>query len=315
MHRYWIGIRASAGLTIVGSLLTFALAGFMLFGMVLKPSPPGPAAPPFPLAVVGIVMAAILTAFSGWGIGTSVGIFRRRGWARVSIVVFAALLTFIGAGASLAVLFIPFPAQGGVSQSVMDATRWWIAGFYGLLAVIGVWWLVLFNLRSTKVYFAQDGPSAPRARPLSVSVIAWWLLSGSLICLAPAAMRMPAFVFGVVITGWAALAVYTAFAVAQLVLGVGLLRLKEPARVAAIGYFCLTALSSVLILAPPGLAAKMEILQREMPRFYPAATSAQMYQSGWVFVLPGVALALVPIWFLVRQHAAFVKSEAAQPQV
>jgi hypothetical protein len=58
----------------------------------------------------------------------------------------------------------------------------------------------------------------------------------------------------------------------------------------------------------------MQIMQREMPRLYPAATSAQMFQSGWVFVLPGIALAAVPVWFLVRQHGAFVKSATAQQQ-
>jgi hypothetical protein len=103
-----------------------------------------------------------------------------------------------------------------------------------------------------------------------------------------------------------------AFAVAQILLGAGLLRLKEPARLAAIGYFCLTALSGVLTLAPPGFAAKMEILRREMPRLYPAATSAQMFQSGWVFVLLGIAVAAVPVWFLARQRAAFVKSATAR---
>jgi hypothetical protein len=314
MHRYWIGIRASAGLTIVGSLLTLVFAGLILFGTLLKPPPTGPVAPPFPMAAIGMVMAAILATLSAWGIWTAIGIFRRRGWARVSIVVFAALLTFIGASASLVILFMPFPAQGGVSPRMMDAARWGIAGFYGVLAVIGVWWLVLFNLGSTKEYFAQASPSELPARPLSVSVIAWWLLAGSLMCVAPAVMRVPAFVLGAVMTGWAALEVDMAFAVAQLLLGMGLLRLKEPARVAAIGYFCLTALSGLLALAPPGFAARMQIVQREMPRFYPAAGAAQMFQSGWVFVLPGIALAAIPVWFLVRQHGAFVKSATVQQQ-
>jgi hypothetical protein len=40
-----------------------------------------------------------------------------------------------------------------------------------------------------------------------------------------------------------------------------------------------------------------------------------MFQSGWALVLPGIVLAAVPVWFLLRQHAAFVKSAAAQQQV
>jgi hypothetical protein len=170
-----------------------------------------------------------------------------------------------------------------------------------------VWWLVLFNLSSTKEYFAQDGPSEPRARPLSTSVIGWFLLIGSLFFAVAAVVRLPAFVFGVVITGWGGLAVYTVFAAAQIFLGTGLLHLQEQARIGSIGYFCLTALSSILNVAPPGLEAKMQILQREMPKFFPTGAAAQMPQPGWVFALMRVAIAAVPVWFLVRQRAAFVK--------
>jgi hypothetical protein len=35
-------------------------------------------------------------------------------------------------------------------------------------------------------------------------------------------------------------------------------------------------------------------------------------QPGWLFVLIGIAFAAVPIWFLVRRRAAFVKFAAAQ---
>lgn len=308
----WIGIRTSAGIAIAGSLATLVLGGLMLFGTLLAPPPKGPAAPPFPLAAIAIVMAAMFASLSGWGIWTAIGIFRRRGWARVSIVVFAALLTFMGAGGCLAVLFMPLPAQEGASQRMMDFMRWGMAGFYGVLAAIGVWWLVLFNLSSTQEYFAQDAPREPRARPLSVSVIAWYLLIGSLFLAAMAVVRVPAFVFGAVITGWAGLAVYTVFAGAQILLGTGLLHLREEARLGTIGYFCFTTLNGVLTMAPPGLAANMQILQREMPKLFPAGVAAQMPQPGWVFVPIGIAFAAVPVFFLVRRRAAFAKFAAAR---
>ena len=314
MHRRWIGIRASAVLAIAGSVATLVLGGVMLFGLLVAPRPaPGPAAPPFPLAAIGIVMAVLFAGLSAWGICTAIGVFRRRGWARVSIVVFAILLTFMGVGAGLAILFMPaLPSQEGVSQNLMDIVRWSMAGFYGVLAAIGVWWLVLFNLSSTKEYFVPGAPVEPSARPLSVSVIGWFLLIGSLFLAVMAVFRLPAFVFGVVITGWGGLIVYTIFAAAQIYLGTGLLHLQEPARIGTIGYFCLTALSSLLNVAPPGLAAKMETLQRAMPKFFPNGATATMPQPGWVFALMGVAIAAVPVWFLVRQRAAFVRSAAAE---
>ena len=312
MHRRWIGIRASAVLAIAGSLATLVLGGVMLFGLLVAPRPAsGPAATPFNLAAIGIVMAVLFAGLSGWGICTAIGIFRRRGWARVSIVVFAILLTFMGVGAGLAILFMPaLPGQEGVSQNLMDTVRWGMAVFYGVLAAIGVWWLVLFNLSSTKEYFAPGAPGEPSARPLSVSVIGWFLLIGSLFLAVMAVLRLPAFVFGVVITGWGGLTVYTIFAAAQIYLGTGLLHLQEQARVGTIGYFCLTALSSILNVAPPGLEAKMQTLQREMPKFFPSGATAPMPQPGWVFALMGVGIAAVPVWFLLRQRAAFVRAAA-----
>ena len=116
----------------------------------------GPAAPPFPLLAIGIVVAATCAILSGWGIWTAIGIFRRRGWARVSIVIFAALLTFMAGSAGLVILVMRLPAQPNVTQGMMDAIRWGMGGFYSLLAAIGVWWLVLFNLSSTKIVFFSN---------------------------------------------------------------------------------------------------------------------------------------------------------------
>jgi hypothetical protein len=301
----------SAGLTIAGSLAILVLGGFMLFGMLAAPPPTGPAAPPFPLLAIGIVVAATCAILSGWGIWTAIGIFRRRGWARVSIVIFAALLTFMAGSAGLVILVMRLPAQPNVTQGMMDAIRWGMGGFYSLLAAIGVWWLVLFNLRSTKEYFAQGVPSAPPARPLSVSVIGWYLLIGSLFMAVPAVLRLPALVFGAVITGWAGVAVYTVLAAAQVFLGAGLLRLREPVRVGAIAYFCFGALSSAVTWVLPGYEAKMQRMLREMPRLSAAGVPAQMPQPVWVFALLGTAFVAIPVWFLVRRRAAFVKLAAA----
>ena len=303
----------SAGLTIAGSLAILVLGGFMLFGMLAAPPPTGPAAPPFPLLAIGIVVAATCAILSGWGIWTAIGIFRRRGWARVSIVIFAALLTFMAGSAGLVILVMRLPAQPNVTQGMMDAIRWGMGGFYSLLAAIGVWWLVLFNLSSTKEYFAQGVPSVPPARPLSVSVIGWYLLIGSLFMAVPAVLRLPALVFGAVITGWAGVAVYTVLAAAQVFLGAGLLRLREPVRVGAIAYFCFGALSSAVTWLLPGYEAKMQLMLREMPRLSAAGVPAQMPQPAWVFALLGIAFVAIPVWFLVRRRAAFVKIESALP--
>lgn len=315
MHRNWIGIRASAVLAMVGSLAMLGLGGFTLIGTLVTPPPTGPAAPPFPLAAIGIVAAAVFAGLSGWGIRTAIGIFRRRRWARVSIAIFAGLLTFLSAGALAAMLLTPLPTQPRVSQETMNTVRWSIAAFYAVLTAIGVWWLVLFNLKSTQEYFAQAAASEPGARPLSVSAIGWYLSIGSLCLAAMAVMRVPAFVLGAVITGWRALAVYAVYAGAQILLGRGLLQMREWARVGSIGYFFLAVLNSGLSMAPPGLAARMQIVQREMPKLFPAGASAPMPQPARLFVAMGMVFCAVPVWFLVRRRGAFVKLGAAQQPV
>jgi hypothetical protein len=267
-------------------------------------------APAFPL-VIGIFTAAFSAGLSGWGICTAIGIFRRRGWARISILIFAVLLTLMSVSAGLMILFMTaLPTQEGVNQGLTDTMRWGVAGFYGVLGAIGVWWLVLFNLRSTKEYFVPGAPREPSARPLSISVIGWYLLISSLFLVVGAVFRMPALVFGLVITGWGGLAVFTVFAAVQIFLGTGLLHLQERARVGSIGYFCLIALNSVLSITPPGLAAKMQILQREMPKAFGTGTAAQMPEPGWVVALMGVGIAAVPIWFLLRRRATFERAAA-----
>src|SRR5258708_812860 len=166
MHGKWIAIRASAVLAIIGSLATLVTGGMMLFAMLVAP-PTGPAASPFPLKAFGIATAAMCASLAAWGICTAIAIFRRRGWARISIMVFAALLTFMGACGALVIPFVPMPTPEGVDQRLMDATRWGMAGFYGLLAAIGVWWLVLFYLIFSQEEFTPTPPADPSRPPLA----------------------------------------------------------------------------------------------------------------------------------------------------
>src|ERR1017187_10916317 len=98
MRRKWIAIRASAGLAIAGSLATLAIGGAMLFGTLKAPPPAtGPAMPPFPLAAIGIVMAALSAGLRGWGNSQGLGNFCRRQWGRISLVGFARLLPLLRA--------------------------------------------------------------------------------------------------------------------------------------------------------------------------------------------------------------------------
>ena len=300
MRRRWIGIRASAVLAILGSVATLLMAGMMTWGMFHARPPREMAMPPVVLKAFGAAMGVSFAGIGVWGIWTAVGIFRRRGWARISMLVLAGLLVFMGASAVLGILVMPFPSTPGVDARTMENARWGIAAFYGALALIGAWWLVMFNRGATKEYFAGREPVREGARPLSIGIIGWYLLAGAVGTGLAAVVRMPAVLFGLIVTGWSALAIYATLTAAVICLGAGLLRLRERARLWSIVYFCAIAANSVVTAARPGL---MQQMQRAMPVFFPAGMP-QMDQMG-VFGLIGAAASAIPIWFLVRRRSAF----------
>ena len=289
-------------LVILGSVAALLSAGMMAWGMFHARLPREVGMPPVALKVLGVAMAVLFAGIGLWGIWTAVGIFRRRGWARISILVLAAFLAFMGSSALLGVLFIPFPTTPGLSASAMENARWGIAACYGTLAVIGAWWLVLFNRGVAKQYFAAREPAPESARPLSIGIIGWYLLIGAAGSALAAVVRMPAVLFGLIVTGWSAVAVYTALMAIYIYLGAGLLRLRERARLWSIVCFGAVAASQVVTLARPGF---MQRLQHAMPGFFPGAAAMPALDRIWVFGLIGAAACTVPIWFLVRRRAAF----------
>ena len=294
-------------LAILGSVATLFMSATMAWAMFHARLPGEAGMPPVTLKVFGAVMGVLFGGLGVWGIWTAVGIFRRRGWARISILIVAALLTFIGACSLLAILVMPFPSTPGVSvpARVMENVRWGIAASYGALLSIGAWWLVLFNTRATKQYFAERGPARESARPLSIGIIGWYLLIGAAGTALAAILRAPAMLFGLVVTGWAAVAVCTALIAIDIYLGAGLLRLHERARVWSIVYFSAVAANSVVSVALPGFADRTQQMLRAMPGFFPTGAGLPQLNETWVFGLIGAAACALPVWFLVRRRAAF----------
>lgn len=299
----WIGIRVSAVLTILGSVVTLLLAASMVWTAFHQSQLD--TAPDSPLPVKGLIVAVgiVFAAFALWGFSTAIGTFLRRGWARLSMIIFAVLLVGMGGSALIGITFIHIPDTPNLSPRMMQNIRIGIAVFYGSLTVLGTWWLLLFNGSATKEYFATREPVA-EARPLSISLIGWYLLVCSLGTAVAAIMRVPGMFFGIVVTSWLALAVYTAFTAAGIYLGTGLLQLQESARVASIVYFALIALNSAITVLLPGFAARMQAVQQAMPSFLRAGPPQALEATGPLMII-GTLVVVVPIWFLIRRRAAF----------
>ena len=161
---------------------------------------------------------------------------------------------------------IPMPPTPQVSQQIMTGIKIGIAVFYGVLALMGAFWLYYFNTARVRTQFgpgaAIDGPGG---RPLSVSVIAWLMLAGGAICIGGAFSPFPGMMFGLIFTGWSARAFYVGFAAIEIWLGVGLLRLNPLSRVLAIAMFGFGILNSALFAVLPGHSERLRMALDSMP--------------------------------------------------
>ena len=306
----------SASLTILGSVAALLFAGLMLWTGFFVPPPEAAREAALPLKGILAGLAVFFTALAVWGFLSAAGIFRRRPWSRVSIVIFSVMLVGMGGSALLGTLFIPMPPNGNVPPQMMLRIRLGIAAFYGAMTAIGVWWLVLFNSSRSKPYFTTSSAGIPAApaeagRPLSITIIAWYLLISALSTAAAALLRIPGMLFGLVLTGWMALALYTLFTAVSLYLGTGLLHLQETARGASVVFFLIVAANLVVSALLPDFPGRMNTMLDALPGFLRWSRDQPMpLDSIWRFQLMYAPIAAVPIWFLVRRRAAFGRPTA-----
>ena len=301
--RKWIAIRASAVVALAGStallLFSAAMAAWSLFAPVRNSG----ALPPNLMRVFGCVMAGLFEIAAVWGICTGVGVFRRKNWARISMVVFGALLAFFGGTGALAMLLVPFPMNAAVDQRVASIVRASMVGFYLLLTAVGAWWLIVFNRQSGKQYFAEGGAVTESARPLSIGVIGWYLATSAIGTALCGVFRVPTILFGFVLAGWSTLAVCTVLTAIQLYLGAGLLQLDEKARVWTIVYLSAIGANGLGVAAAPGYAWRMRAFAVEFQKYFHMDMPAM--PNAWVLGMGSVAYAAIIIWFLVRKRGAF----------
>ena len=305
MRRLWIGIRISAALLALGGVAMLLVAAAVWWVVLYAPSTAVQEAPP-PKALV-VALAAFFAVLGLWAVATAIGVLRRREWARVSTVIMAVLLAAMGGSAVLGILFVRLPESQAVPARTMANIRVAIAAFYGAMALVGGWWLLLFNSGDARLYFAERNPApgAP-ARPLSISIIAWYLLLFSLATAAAAMLRIPAMVFGAVVTSWGALAVYTVFTAVQIYLGTGLWQLQNPARIGSIVYFSLAMANSALAAGLPGFETRFQLMLQALPHFLRPISAPGMIAETWVLAILASVLGAAPIWFLARRRQAFL---------
>ncbi len=300
-----VGVTIAAVVAIIGSVFSLLCGLFTLLGTLLQ-SVTTPATPFLKYSL--FITSALLLGLAAWGIATAIGLFRLHRWARTSILVFSGLLIFFGAISALFIVFIPIPVPENVPHQFMVGVRIGVAMFYLLWVAVGLWWLYLFNKAAVKKQFLGDLPATDRSpKPLSITVIAWFLLVGGILMPFWALLRMPAAVFGLILMGWKGSLVCMIYAAAGLYLGVGLLKLKPLSRTLAVYFFLFGILNSLLFAVLPGRAARMAASINLLPPEMRSPDAVALVATSWWFtlVMPLICMG-VPLWFLITRKKAFL---------
>ena len=317
------GVTASAVMAIIGSVFTILIGGFAILGALLMrtmPNLPTTPAQPVPPAAFLLAESVLFLGFGVWGMASAVGLLRLKNWARVSLLVFAGLLAFFSAIGALFMLLIlvvglPMPPQQNVPPGLMTSVFATMIVFALLLVALNVWWLFYFNRRDVKAQFmGEAAAAAPSRRPLSITIIAWLLIVGG-IAAAPVYLlaSSPLFVFGFVIRGWLAGAIYSLLVLAGLLAGVGLLRMKAAAHSLAVAYYGFTLLNLATNILIPGSFARMLAVMKETVPPTPGTQFFLSEQFFWFIMFCGLLSAGIPLWFLITRRQAFLDACKAPP--
>lgn len=336
MHRS-AGVTASAVVVIAGSAFTILLGALALAGSAVLSKSTPPANVPFNLGSILIVEAILIFAFGAWGLASGIGLIYLKQWARISLLVFAGFLVCISLPAAAMMAVIPLPASHdpNLPENFMTGMRIGMGLFYGMFGALGGFWLYFFNKRAVKVQFqtmqpvpesaagdlflgaAVPAPAADQpARPLSITVIGWFLLISS--ALAPVSllingplfreMQLPFYFLGIFFFGRSAYVILVLWMGAQVVAAAGLLKLRRWALFATIGLQSVAAANGVLLLSIPGHRARFQQMMETMM----ALINARMPQPApqfnfpvwWGFVVSFPIVGVI-LYFLITRRKAF----------
>jgi hypothetical protein len=317
-----VGVTVTAVIVLFGSGLTLLAGVMMLFAS--SSDLPIPENQVHFLKYFMVFLALVLFAAAAWGIASGTGLMRLREWSRISMLVFSALLLFVCIPGLLMFLFMPFPPPGTapspeMTKEMLAATRIFMAVLYGILAALGGWWIYFFNKRSTKDQFLKvripglEGmPGAevisPYARPLSITLIAWWLLISGFIGVLGLSVNPPVFFLGYFFKGTYASVLMLALALVQSLIGFGLLKLRPWGRTLAIYYFQFLIFNSLTMVLIPGTQARFEQAMSEMLSDMQGTLGtppSPMHLPIWFGVIFAVPLLSLLLWIVVSRKDAF----------
>lgn len=340
------GVTASAIIALLGSVLLLAATALTLLSLAIAG---GTGTTAMPVKFLMIPIAIIEGGFACWGIACGVGLLRYREWARISMLVFSGLLLLMSIPGlafvwmmSGMMAFQPPPANINDPESyhrIVTIMRVGMGSFYGVLIALGICWLIYFTRPKVRELFRAraaaslevpsimpaggvlpqatapapyEPPAQTRpARPMSVTIIAWYLIITGLFFPMSFLMHVPTMVLWFLVRGASAKLVTIALCLAQIGIGIGLLKLRRWSRVAGICYCVFLIVNSFTITFAPGARARYQQAREEIMTEFQVQDSdyANMQKRlvfplwlGLVFALP---IQSAILWFLVKEKRAF----------
>jgi hypothetical protein len=310
-------------------------AGFALSragAVPASPAYPAGVAPPSAGFIAGIMagIGLFYVLLALWAVVTIVGLIRMRNWGRYSVLVIGGCLAALGLMSLLGIVIIAAvaPSLPGMPPSASPHLMQGILIFEGVIlsgiAAIGVWWLVYFNLPTTKAAFVAPMPPpydpafaaypAPYALdpstfpdlpappppyvapppsfftgiPVAVIVLAAFFLFGALSCLGFTFVPIPGFFCGFIFTGFPVHLLYFALAISTGAIGYGLLRLDNRARLGTYAMMVFGIVQFGILVSPWGHArylAYNALLQERMHTPASAVPMAAIYTRLMVYII------------------------------
>jgi hypothetical protein len=208
---------------------------------------------------------------------------------------------------------------------------------------IGVWWLVFFNRARVKAQFVapppmftavpppqmpaysvppppspavRAGPDSSRGRPLSITIIAWYLLAICVLIPLNLLLHSPVMLFVAVLTGRPAVIYSLALVAVHIYVGIGLLRLQPVARLVGISYFMFAFLNSAVFFLAPGGSARVARLMALQQSMFPWMRAWQNQLPIQFDIAPfivigavgGLVFLLIPLYFLFTSKQVFAEA-------
>jgi hypothetical protein len=161
-------------------------------------------------------------------------------------------------------------------------------------------------------------PNRP-ARPLSISIIAWFLLVSCLFIPISLLLHPPVALFLTILSGWQAVVFMLVSAALNIYVGIALLRMKPSGRLIGIGYFIFGLVNVTVFYFAPGRSARLARFLDLEQSMFPWMRSAQsnpfqpdMMPFLLIGAIGGVVFCLVLLYFLAAAKPAFDKAARTQ---